>query len=119
MAKCVFCEQTTSHADTCPMVIPTPWGPGTGVWPVLARNILEAWRRDSCVYDRGGSEDIARLEALWSGMEWALDQGHAEVATALLFGYYEPPQEGSSEGPVEEGPTEGPSQEGPSQEGPV
>lgn len=104
MTKCVFCHTATAHEETCPMVIPTKWGPGSGIWPELARNILEAWRRDSCVYDRGGSEDIAKLEAVWTGMERALDGGQAEVAMAHLFGYYNPAEEAPTEGPPTAGP---------------
>lgn len=111
MSRCVFCRTVDTHDETCPMVIPTSWGPGTGIWPELARNILEAWRRDSCVYDRGGSADVKTLEDLWERMERALGKGEAEVAMALLFTYYS--------GPVVDGPsTEGPAQGTPSTEGP-
>lgn len=121
MSRCVFCRTVDTHDETCPMVIPTSWGPGSGIWPELARNILEAWKQDSCVYDRGGSADVKNLEELWERMERALGKGEAEVAMALLFTYYSP---ASTEGPSQETPsTEGPPQRGshrrPSTEGPI
>jgi hypothetical protein len=122
MSKCVFCHLTTGHEETCPREIPTKWGPGSGPWPDLARNILEAWRRDSAVYDRGGSADIKTLEELWDHMERALGTGEAEVAMGHLFAYYEgasteaPHHTGAHTGetPVIAAPlTEGPHTEGP------
>jgi hypothetical protein len=112
MSKCVFCHLTTGHEESCPQEIPTKWGPGSGPWPVLARTMLEAWKLDSSVYDRGGSKDITTLEELWTKLELALGTGEAEVAMALLFAYYEGP---STQAPHHSGAHTG----GPVTEGPV
>lgn len=113
MAKCVFCHGDTTHTEACPQAIPTRWGPGSGVWPELARNLLEAWRQDTSVYDRGDSEDVLTMEALWEGVAKALDQGRAEEAMACLFRHYGGPRVGPTEGVSQGASTEGVSQEGP------
>jgi hypothetical protein len=73
--------------------------------------MLEAWRLDSSVYDRGGSKDVKTLEDLWDKLELALGTGEAEVAMALMFAYYEGPSTDTpshrgahSQGPTTEGP---------------
>ncbi len=94
MAKCVFCERVSGHTEACPiterraMALPTAWESGTGLELDLARSLITAWQADSCVYDRGSSRDVERLEALWAGMEAELERGSAEGAMALLMGDY-------------------------------
>lgn len=83
------------------MEIPTDWSqgprrrtaPGSGPELDLARSLITAWRADSCVHDRGSSQDEQRLEALWDGMDKALAEGDVEAAMALLFQYYNPAEE--------------------------
>lgn len=121
MAKCVFCHSATGgHDDTCPMEIHTTWGTGSGPWPELARNLLEAWQRDTSVYDRGTPKNVTDLEELWSVMEAALDRGEPEVAMAHLFTFHggsalvEASHRGAPEqGPAGEGISEGLPTEGP------
>lgn len=98
MAKCVFCHQGSGHGPECAMLIPTEWssGPrrrGSGPELDLARSLIAAWRSDSCVHDRGSSQDEANLEALWDGLDKALAEGDVETAMALLFQHYNPAEE--------------------------
>lgn len=131
MSKCVFCHESTGHGDTCPMSIPTDWimgaiqpdtpetlsqegetshsprrtVPHPGPWRDLARTLLEAWQRDSSVYDRGTPENEAKLEELWGDLDRALVQGYAERAMALLFTYYNPEPTAQAHAPRHRTPT--------------
>jgi hypothetical protein len=66
---------------------------------------LEAWQRDSSVYDRGTSKDEAKLEKLWGELDTALVQGDAERAMALLFTYYNPEPTAHTHAPRHSTPT--------------
>lgn len=114
MGKCVFCHGGPgAHGDDCPMRIETDWFPvvsgqvpakrerrplDLALWVDLTRSLVHAWALDSCVYDRGNSQDVAKVEALWEAMDEALKANDGERALALLFEYHNPTTGGPTPG---------------------